>query len=340
VSTRDPEIGDELDGFRLTEFLARGGMASVFKAVELATGEVRVLKIPYLQYESDVVFYQRFVREEEIGRSVDHPGIVRVVGPREKSRLYLAMEYVPGRSLAEALEAGRPFAPALALDVACQLADALACLQRHGIVHRDVKPGNVRLLPSGQVKLLDFGIALIESARRLTWAGLSHAVGTPDYMAPEQIRGRRGDARTDVYALGTLLYEMLTGHLPFEGSDVGTLLELKRHGQPTPPTAHLPGLDARLAAVVLRAIAPEPRDRYPGPAELLQDLRSPPEVRAGAPAPIYRRPHATRWRRRAGGTLVLAGVLAGLASLMWCTASPASRTPSAPAGALPREGTP
>ncbi len=329
MSLSDPEIGDELDGFRLTELLARGGMATVFRAVELATGDERVLKIPHLQYESDVVFYQRFLREEEIGRSVDHPGIVRVLGPREKSRLYLAMEYVPGRSLAEVLEAERPLASARALDIACQLADALACLQRHGVVHRDVKPGNVRVLPDGRVKLLDFGIALVETARRLTWAGLSHAVGTPDYMAPEQIRGRRGDARTDVYALGTLLYELLTGHLPFEGLEVGALLELKRHGEPTPPSAHRPDLDPRLEAIVLRALATDPRDRYAGAAELLDDLRAPPAVPAPSPAAFTSAPRRSgRCRRRLGGTLVLAGVLAGLASLMWCTTPARRSTPA------------
>jgi eukaryotic-like serine/threonine-protein kinase len=317
MSVRDPEVGDELDGFRLTELLARGGMASVYKAVEVTTGEVRVLKVPHLQYESDVVFYQRFVREEEIGRSVNHPGIVRVLGPREKSRLYLAMEYVPGRSLAEALEAGRPFAAPVALDIARQLAGALASLQALGIVHRDVKPGNVRVLPSGQVKLLDFGIALIESARRLTWAGLSHAVGTPDYMAPEQIRGRRGDARTDVYALGTLLYEMLTGHLPFEPGDVGAVLEAKLHGEPTLPSAHLPGIDPALEAILLRALARDPRDRYAGAGELLDDLRDPSAVRP-APAPPPRRTGMNRRQRRwLAASLIVGTILAGLASLVW-----------------------
>src|SRR5512140_1672446 len=158
---RDPEVGETLDRFRLTELLARGGMASVFRAADLESGQEVVLKVPYIQYESDVVFYQRFVREEEIGRRIRHPGVVRVLETGEKSRLYLAMEYVPGRSLAQLLEEQKPFPPERALAVAVQLAQALACLQEHGVVHRDVKPENVRVLPSGDVKLLDFGIALI-----------------------------------------------------------------------------------------------------------------------------------------------------------------------------------
>ena len=315
---QDPEVGEQLDGYRLTELLARGGMASVFKAAGLDSGEEVVLKVPYIQYESDVVFYQRFQREEKIGQSIDHPGIVRVLAPREKSRMYLAMEYVPGRSLAEVLAADceAPFPVDRALAIACQLAEALACLQRHGIIHRDVKPSNVRVLPSGQVKLL-VGIALIESACRLTWAGLSHAVGAPDYMAPEQIRGSRGDARTDVCALGTLLYEMLTGHLPHESGDTGAVLDSKLHGEPTPPLVHAPGLDPALQAIVLRAIAQDRRDRYPGAEEMLRDLRSPSTV-PFVPLPPPRRSSLTRRARsRMAATLVLGAIVLALASLVW-----------------------
>ncbi len=313
----DPEVGEQLDRYRLTELLARGGMASVFKAVDMDSGQELVLKIPYIQYESDVVFYQRFQREEEIGQRIQHPGIVRVLAPREKSRVYLAMEYVPGRSLAEVLANEKPFAPERAISIACRLAEALSCLQQHGVIHRDVKPDNVRVLPSGEVKLLDFGIALIESARRLTWAGLSHAIGTPDYMAPEQIRGRRGDARTDVYALGTLLYEMLTGHLPHEAGDASAVLESKLHGEPTPPASHLPGLDPALQSIVLRCIAQDPRDRYPGAGELLRDLRSPAAASLEPPPPPRRSTLTRRRRRWIAASLVLGTILVGLASLVW-----------------------
>jgi len=325
----DPEVGEQLDRYRLTELLARGGMASVFKAVEVDSGQEVVLKVPYIQYESDVVFYQRFQREEQIGRSLRHPGIVRVLEPAEKTRLYLAMEYVPGRSLAEVLAAERPFPPARALSVAIQLAEALDCLQQHGIVHRDVKPGNVRVLPGGEVKLLDFGIALIESARRLTWAGLSHAVGTPDYMAPEQIRGRRGDARTDVYALGTLLYEMLTGHLPHESGDAAAVLESKLHGEPTPPSEHAPGLEPALQAIVLRAIAPDPRHRYASAAELLGDLRCPSAARPPVAPPPRRSRLTRRARRWIAASVIVGALLVGLASLAWMGRPGAPPAPAA-----------
>ncbi len=321
----DPEVGEQLDQYRLTELLARGGMASVYKAVDLESGQELVLKIPYIQYESDVVFYQRFLREEEIGQRIHHPGIVRVLAPREKSRLYLAMEYVPGRSLNEVLAAEKPFSSGRAISIASQLAEALSCLQQHGVIHRDVKPDNVRVLPSGEVKLLDFGIALIESARRLTWAGLSHAVGTPDYMAPEQIRGRRGDARTDVYALGTLLYEMLTGHLPHEAGDTSAILESKLHGEPTLPSVHLSGMDPALEAIVLRAIAQDPRDRYAGAEELLRDSRCPSAV-SPVSTPRTRASRLTsRSRRWLAASVIVGTIMIGLASLVWASRPSAGR---------------
>jgi serine/threonine protein kinase len=313
---RDPSVGDRLDQYQLTELLAQGGMASVFKAVDLESGEPVVLKIPYLQYESDVVFHERFLREEQIGQKIHHPAIVRVLVPREKSRLYLAMEYVPGHPLSQVMAAERPLAQERALSIAAQLCDALSCLQEHGVVHRDVKPGNVQVLPSGEVKLLDFGIALIESARRLTWAGLSHAVGTPDYMAPEQIRGRRGDVRTDVYALGTLLYEMLTGHLPHESDSTTAVLRSKLHGEPTPPSTYLPGLDRGLEAVILRAIARDPRARYAGAAEMVQHLHSPALALSAASPVSAPRVGQRRLGRAVAAAVVVGAVLTGLASLL------------------------
>ncbi|HET6438273.1 MAG TPA: serine/threonine-protein kinase [Anaeromyxobacter sp.] len=331
----DLEVGETLDRYRLTELVARGGMADVWKAVEEASGEELVLKVPFFEYESDVVFHQRFLREEEILLKVRHPSIVRARPAGEKSRLYLVMEYVPGRTLAQELAACKPFDSARALHIARQLAEALAELEANGVVHRDVKPDNVQLMPSGELKLLDFGIALLEAARRLTWARLSHAVGTPDYMAPEQIRGRRGDARTDVYALGTILYEMLTGHLPHEALSTRAVLRSKLHGEPTPPSRHLPLLDPALAAILMRSLARDPRDRYAGPREMLEHLRSPAEAlvpveRLRAPAPPGRR------RRALAAALVVGALLAGLGSLVWLSGPPAARGTGAPPGSESR----
>jgi len=314
---RDDAVGDRVDQYQLTELLARGGMASVFKARDLASGAAVVLKIPYVQYESDVVFHERFRREQEIGQRIQHPHIVRVLTPVEQSRMYLAMEHVEGRPLAALLREAGPLRPGAAVAIAIQLCDALACLHAHGVVHRDLKPENVWVTPSGQVKILDFGIALLESARRLTWAGLSHALGTPDFMAPEQIRGKRGDARTDVYALGTMLYEMLTGRLPHEGQGEA-LLRAKDTVDAKAPSAHRPELDAALDRIVLRAIERDPRDRYQNAVDLLADLRDP--AGAAVRAPLRRPSRRAPPPRRLLASVALVAALAGLGALAWWTA--------------------
>ena len=212
---REVSAGDKLDQYQLTELIARSGMASIFKAEDRVSGATVAIKVPYLEFESDVVFYRRFQREEEIGRRLDHPNIIKVLSPRHRSRMYIVMEYVDGVSLREIMRDERPLRTARALDFACQVCEAMVYMHGQGVVHRDLKPENALITADGKVKLMDFGIALDQSARRLTWSGLSTTIGTPDYMAPEQVSGRHGDVRTDIYALGTMLFEMVTGNLPF-----------------------------------------------------------------------------------------------------------------------------
>ena len=272
---RDLSVADELDQYRITDVVARSGMATIFKALDRETRQTVVLKVPHPQYEGDVVFFERFRREEEILSRLDHPNVVRMLPPREKSRMYLAMEFVEGPSLKTVLGSEGTLPVDRARDIACQLCDALAYLHRAGVVHRDLKPDNVTLTPDGRVKLLDFGIALLDSARRLTWSGLSGTLGTPDYMAPEQIHGRRGDARTDVYALGTVLYEMVTAHLPYEAENAAAQLHAKTHRSPTPPDRWVPDIDPAFAGVILRALARDPRERQASAEELQADLRDP-----------------------------------------------------------------
>jgi serine/threonine-protein kinase len=324
----EPVAGDRLDQYELLELLARSGMASIFKARDTFSGATVALKIPHLQYESDIVFSERFRREEEVGQKLDHPNVVRILKPREKSHSYLAMEYVEGRSL-RAMMGKHPMPTAQALAIARQVCDALAYLEAHGVVHRDIKPENILVTPAGQVKIIDFGIALFEAERRLTWAGLSSTVGTPDYMAPEQIRGRRGDARTDVYALGMLLYELLTASLPFEGANARALLRSKTSDEPRPPTYYVPGFDPQLEAIILRAIERDPRNRYATAAEMQRDLADPAAVPPRDPETGERRRRAGAARRRkvVAGAAVGA-IVAGLTALMCVqgrTAVPAAR---------------
>jgi eukaryotic-like serine/threonine-protein kinase len=326
-----------LDRYRLTDLLARSGMASIFKAVDCETNAVVALKIPHMQYESDVVFFERFKREEAIGLRLDHPNIVRVVDPGVKSRMYLAMEYVEGKSLRAILDAEAPLARERALEIVRQVCEALVYLHGHHVVHRDIKPENVLLTPSGQVKILDFGIALDEGARRLTWAGLSAAVGTPDYMAPEQIGGRRGDERTDVYAVGTMLFEMLTAHLPHEAPNQHALLRAKTNDDPRLPSYFVPTLDGALEAIIMRAIDRNPRHRYGSVAELLAHVRDPASSALDVGAPRPRPSAGARFARRLGMPLVVVVVFAGLVALVALSHRSSTSTSTSIRPAAPRE---
>jgi serine/threonine protein kinase len=332
---QDLGVGDKVDQYELTDILARSGMASIFKAVDRETGAPVVLKVPYIQYESDVVFFERFRREEEIGQRLAHPNIVKVFRPHEKSRMYMALEYVEGQRLFGMLQEKRPLPVERALHIARQTCEALVYMHAHGVIHRDIKPENILVTESGQVKIIDFGIATAEAARRLTWAGLSHALGTPDYMAPEQIRGRRGDARTDVYALGTMLYEMLTGNLPYASPNLAALLRSKVSEQPKPPSYYVPGFDESLEAIILKALEVAPRYRYASAAEMLKDLENPSVVAPRDPnigRPPTRR--IARIPRHIALTIVIAAILGGLGSLVWFShahSNPVVRTPTSQA---------
>jgi serine/threonine protein kinase len=275
---REILAGDRLDQYQLTELLARSGMASIFKAVDERSGSTVALKVPHMQFESDVAFYERFRREEQIGQKLEHPNIVRVLSPETKSRLYLVMEFAEGRSLRAVMKDHEKMPIEKALDVTRQIARALVYMHAKGIVHRDLKPDNVLLGDDGQIKLLDFGIAMDEAARRLTWFGLTAPIGTPDYMAPEQVRGKRGDVRTDVYALGTMLFEMVTGELPYDAGKMQALMRAKLNEDPRLPREVMPNIDPKIEEIIVRAIERSPRERYTTSAEMLADLEHPENV--------------------------------------------------------------
>ena len=261
--------------------LARSGMGSVLKARQRSTGPAGGSQGPHFHLESDIVFYSRFEREEQIGLRLHHPAIAATLPVTDKSRPYLVMEYVAGRSLRTIMNEEGPLSVERALFIADQVCGTLIYLHNEGVVHRDLKPDNILVDREGRVKIVDFGIAMDRSARRLTWAGLSSKLGTPDYMAPERIRGRRGDGRADTYALGVILYEMLTGVMPHEAPTVLELMKTKAKKPPRDLSEVAPHLESKLASVVMRAIARHPSDRFASAKDMLTALRDPLSLASG-----------------------------------------------------------
>src|SRR5262245_36644906 len=310
--------GDTIDQYRIDAVLARSGMATIFRARDEQTGRVVVLKVPHLQYKSDIVFNERFHREEEIGVRLHHPAVIRVLKPKEQTRVYIPLEYVHGELLRDRLHREWSLPIDDAVHIGIRIGDALRYLHDHGVVHRDLKPENIMLTLDGGVKLLDFGIALDTTLRKLTWSGLSQSVGTPDYMAPEQIKGKRGDARTDLYALGVILYEMLTGVVPFHEDSLYAAMRKKVETLPVPPRQLRPEIDPALEEVVLHALEPAPEDRFESAFEMREALKHPLSVVSRTRAARTESPHARPWWLRP--VLIGLGILAAC-GLVMCAVS-------------------
>ena len=266
-------VGAVLDErFEITDVIAKSGMASLFKANDRQTGQAVALKVPYLQIESDPAGFDRFRREEEIGLQLNHPYILKVIRVEKKSRPYLVMEYLEGQTLGELLKSVRPLPEPDAVKIASRICEALDYMHQHGVVHRDLKPQNIMLCNDGSIRIMDFGIAKALASRRLTFVGFTPAMGTPDYMAPEQVRGSRGDQRTDIYSLGAILYEMATGEPPFGGDSAYVIMNARVSGDPVAPRKQNPKLTPVLEEIILHAMERDPKRRYQAAAEMKKEL--------------------------------------------------------------------
>jgi serine/threonine protein kinase len=311
--------GQTLEGrFLILEPIARGGMATVFKALDLENSSQPVaVKVPLPQYSSGLGTWSMFQREAEIGIELDHPYILRFVAlAPNKHRSYVVTEYVAGTTLATRIGKGKSLKEAEALHIMSQLCDAVDYLHRQEIVHYDLKPGNVMLCRDGSIRLIDFGLAHVLVRSRFALSASAPAIGTSDYVAPEQIGRQRGRLSVDVYALGSMLYEMLTGHPPFEGDDPFVVASARQIGDPRAPRELDPSISKEVEEVVLRALRRDPKERYASVAALKADLDQPAKVQVSGLA--ERLIAVTRWRK--GVRLIRYILLVGVAPIAFLVA--------------------
>ena len=267
-----PQTGDTLDHYQIDKLVARSGMASIFQAKDLENGRQVAIKFPHPEMEADPVTFDRFKREQDIGETLDHPGVMKVFTDSKRTGRYMVMEWVNGRLLRQIINEQKKFPPERAVKILVQILEALEYVHSHGVVHRDLKPENIMLDTDDRIKLIDFGIAGMEGSRRLTFAKLSQVMGTPDYISPEQVKGKRGDGRSDIYASGVMLYEMLTGTTPFKGPNAFAIMNDRLLNNPVPPREVDPTITPAMQEIIYRAIEREPKNRYAHAREFAWDL--------------------------------------------------------------------
>jgi serine/threonine-protein kinase len=276
-------IGSTLGNYKILEKLGEGGQGTVYKAVDSKLGRTLVIKVLPAELTAREANLKRFEREARLASALDHPNICTIFDLNDINGVhFIAMQYIDGRNVRQLVN-GRPLSLESALSIALQTADALAVAHARGIIHRDIKAGNVMVTPAGQVKVLDFGLAKLLDDEAARTSGIHHTeitevgvpYGTATYAAPEQARGDRVDARADVFSTGVLLYEMLTGTWPFQGKTAIEVRHAVLNDEPAPLEKMRPGrIPPRLQGVLDKALAKDPRNRYQKISYFAEDLRS------------------------------------------------------------------
>jgi serine/threonine protein kinase/tetratricopeptide (TPR) repeat protein len=286
-------IGRTISHYEVTGLLGGGGMGVLYKALDTQLGRAVALKFLPPQWSSDATLKERFLREARAAAALDHPNVCAIheIGETKEGQLFIAMAYYEGETVRERLARG-PLEVAEALDLASQAASGLAAAHRAGLVHRDIKPANLIVTEEGVLKILDFGLAKTDETA-LTVSGMT--LGTPAYMSPEQTRGEAVDARTDLWSLGVVLYEMLTGQRPFRGGNLTAVIQAIRSEEPVPPRQAKGEVPAEIEALVLRLLSKDPEGRYKGMGMLSADLAASSRVLGSAKSWLHRLSPGTPW---------------------------------------------
>ena len=313
----EPQLrpGQVLDGrFLIREVITRSGMATVYRAEDLLNGRREVaIKVPLRSLECDSAGFSRFQHEEEIGLRLSHPSLLKfhaVAGG--KCRPYIATEFLRGCTLSHLAQVRRPIGETDALKVAALVCEAVGHMHAQGVIHCDLKPANIMICRDQTLRVLDFGLSSPPMRQRSVLAKLTTIFGAPEYMAPEQVENGPIDERTDIYALGTVLYELLTGSVPFPNEDPWQSAFQRTSGDPIAPRQLNPELSPQAEEIVLHALQRNPDNRYPTMAAFKADLDAPKRVPVTG---LCKRLRPPRWKLSFHGTPVLAGLLLGFGSI-------------------------
>jgi serine/threonine-protein kinase len=262
------------DRYRILAPLGHGGFGATFLAEDLQSNRKVVMKVPHISQLGDPAVYERFRREVAIGKLLNHSDVPVAVAISEGDPPYLVLDYAEGESLEKVLSEKGRLPVDQTVKIVANLLDALHYCHERGVYHRDIKPENLVLAPDGHLKILDFGIALMEGAPRVTWRGFSGLMGTPEYMAPEQIKGERGAAKSDIYAVGCLIYHLLSGSPPFTGDNPLTVM-YQHMTKTLEPLTSIKGLHPGVWAAIRRALRRRKEERYDSAEQMANDLRFP-----------------------------------------------------------------
>jgi serine/threonine-protein kinase len=321
-SSAEPQLrtGEALDGrFLIREVVSRSGMATIYRAEDLLQDRRDVaVKVPLMRVESDPVSFARFRHEEAIGLKLSHPSLLRFCPfTGRKSRPYIVTEFLRGCTLAQLESETRPLAESDALKIAGVVCEAVGAMHRQGFIHGDLKPSNLMICCDHTLRVLDFGLASSPIRRRSLLAKLAPIFGSPEYMAPEQVKNEPVDERTDIYALGAILYELLTGVVPFQDEDPWQSAFQRTTGDPIAPRILNSALSPQVEEIVLHALQREPGNRYSSMAAFKADLDAPAKVHVTA---YHLRLRPPRWKLGFQSTPILAGLLLGVGTVLFLVA--------------------